>query len=126
MNKYYVEVLDHSTRWYCEPECWTLHRVEGPAIEYANGHGEWFRNGLRHNSNGPAITWADGDKWWYKHGQRHREDGPAFEGARGKRLWFLEDKCVSEEEHARLTAPAQEMTVAQIEAALGHKVKVVK
>ena len=39
-----------------------FHRVDGPAIEYANGTKSWYLNGKLHREDGPAIEWADGDK----------------------------------------------------------------
>ena len=33
-----------------------LHRVDGPAIEGANGSKHWFQWGERHREDGPAIT----------------------------------------------------------------------
>ena len=44
-----------------------LHRVEGPAVEYANGDMSWWLNGCRHRIGGPAIEW-DGNKRWFLHG----------------------------------------------------------
>ena len=42
-----------------------------------------------HREDGPAIEWADGLKEWYKNGKRHREDGPAIERANGKKeYWY--------------------------------------
>ena len=42
-----------------------LHRVDGPAIEYANGTKSWFIDGERHRIDGPAIEWEGGSKEWY-------------------------------------------------------------
>ena len=44
------------------------HREDGPAIEYADGHKEWFINGLLHRIDGPAIEFKSGAKhWWILH-----------------------------------------------------------
>jgi hypothetical protein len=44
-----------------------FHRVDGPAIEYADGLKYWYQNGLLHRLDGPAIEYPDGYKeWWYK------------------------------------------------------------
>ena len=45
------------------------HRLDGPAIEYANGSKEWYINGIRHREDGPAIEYSDGEKYWYYYGQ---------------------------------------------------------
>ena len=42
-----------------------LHRLDGPAIEYANGYKAWYVNDRLHRLDGPAIECADGGKWWY-------------------------------------------------------------
>ena len=65
-----------------------LHREDGPAVEYANGKKEWFKNGERHREDGPAIEHANGEKHWYKNGKFHREDGPAVEYANGAKCWY--------------------------------------
>ncbi len=74
-----------------------LHREEGPAIEYDNGHKKFFINGLLHNENGPAIEYADGSKSWYQNGLRHREDGPAFECITGDKEWYKNGKLHRED-----------------------------
>ncbi len=44
-----------------------LHRLDGPAMEWANGHKEWYKNGWIHRLGGPAIEHVDGRKeWWLK------------------------------------------------------------
>ena len=63
-----------------------------------DGTKEWYFNGTLHREDGPAIEWANGDKYWYLHGCRHREDGPAFECAGGYREWWLHDRFVHPEQ----------------------------
>ena len=125
MKKQYIKVTTSGTFFFSDKKCTILHRTDGPAIVRADGTKVWYQHGNLHRTDGPAIEHANGDKRWYINGKRHREDGPAIEWADGDRAWYLEGEAMSEEEHARCTA-AQEMTVAQIEAALGYKVKVVK
>jgi len=44
-----------------------LHRLDGPAIEWANGHKEWYKNGWIHRLGGPAVEHVDGRKeWWIR------------------------------------------------------------
>ena len=70
-----------------------LHCADGPAVEWANGHKDWYLNGKRHRADGPAIEWADGDKEWYLNGKRHGADGPAaVERANGHKEWYLNGK----------------------------------
>ena len=44
----------------------------------------------------------------------------------GSKYWYLNGKLLTQEEHQSATNPAKELTVAEIEKLLGHKVKVVK
>jgi hypothetical protein len=44
------------------------HRIDGPAIEYADGSKAWYVNGKLHRTDGPAIAYADGDKVWWVDG----------------------------------------------------------
>ena len=104
MQKYWVTVDDvGNIHWYKDAKRTILHRVGSPAVEWANGTKEWYMDNKWHRTDGPAIEWADGDKWW-----------------------FLNGKRITQEEHLRRTIPAQEMTVADIEAALGKRIKIVK
>ena len=66
-----------------------LHRVDGPAIEYADGDKSWYLNGKRHREDGPAIEYSYGTKVWYLNDKRHREDGPAIEYSNGNKSWYL-------------------------------------
>ena len=74
IKKYYVVVDERSTRWYKDAKCKVLHRENGPAVEWWNGHKEWWRNGQRHRIDGPAVEWADGIKEWYINGKELTED----------------------------------------------------
>ena len=45
METYTVKVHTNGDReWYQNGK---LHRVDGPAVEYANGHKEWWINGVQ-------------------------------------------------------------------------------
>src|SRR5271169_2260584 len=41
------------------------HRIDGPAVEWADGEKDWYVDNKRHRTDGPAIEWADGGKMWY-------------------------------------------------------------
>jgi hypothetical protein len=44
-----------------------FHRLDGPAVEYNNGHKEWYQNGKLHRLDGPAVEYVDGRKeWWIR------------------------------------------------------------
>ena len=80
---------DGAKEWYLNGK---LHRVDGPACEYANGNKSWFLNGKLHRVDGPACEDVDGDKVWYLNGNLHRVDGPAAEKANGDKQWWLNGK----------------------------------
>ena len=44
------------------------HRIDGPAIIYADGGSMWMANNKYHRLDGPAKTWANGDTDWYVDG----------------------------------------------------------
>ena len=66
---------DYGTFYFIEPGNWIdsdgypilekLHREDGPAIDNANGHEEWYRNGKPHREDGPAVEQPDGTKLWW-------------------------------------------------------------
>ena len=104
MQEYKVTVDEQGTiRWYQDD---LLHRLEGPAIEYANGSQGWYQNGQLHRLDGPAFEYADVTKYWYQEGKRHRLDGPACEYADGTKFWYIEGKELTEEEFLAKTKPA--------------------
>jgi len=59
-------------------------------------------------------------------GVRHRDDGPAVEWNSGYTEWYLNGEDYTEAEFLAKTQPTKELTVAQIEEILGHKIKIVK
>ena len=87
MQEYKVTVDTTGTIRFYKPNSNELHRIDGPAVEYANDDKSWYR-----------IT----PEYW------------------------IDGKQLSEEQFKKKTAPAKEMTIAEIEALLGHSVKIVK
>ena len=55
----------------------------------AAGTQVWFVNNRLHRLDGPAIIWANGDQAWWVNGQRHRLDGPAVICADGDQEWWV-------------------------------------
>lgn len=84
-----IEVNKEGTVFYKHPLTGKLHRLDGPAVEYADGDKAWYSNGWIHREDGPALEYADGDKEWWVNGKRHRLDGPAVEWHCGTKMWFL-------------------------------------
>lgn len=72
------------------------HNESGPAVEYSDGHREYWINGKLHRENGPAIERKNGDKYWYQFGKLHRLDGPAIETSDGNKRYYLKGKEISE------------------------------
>ena len=97
---YDVKLVEKDKTSYCKliDGVHKLHRLDGPAIEYANGNKEWFQNGKRHRLDGPAIEFCpgayfvDGHKEWYQNGKCHRLNGPAIEYANGDKYWYQNDQ----------------------------------
>ena len=71
----------------------------------SEGTKRWYQNGKLHRLDGPAGEWADGSKFWYQNGKRHRLDGPAIELACGEKCWYIEGKEYTEEEFNKITNP---------------------
>jgi len=72
MQEYKVKVNTAGTiEWYQNDK---LHRLDGPAIEYANGYKFWYQNDKLHRLDGPAVEYANGDKEWYIEGKELTEE----------------------------------------------------
>lgn len=58
----------------------------------------WYYNSKNelHRLDGPAIEWADGTKWWYQHDRWHRLDGPANEWVNGFKRWFIDGEEIGD------------------------------
>ena len=82
------------TTWWKDD---AMHRVDGPAIEFANGRTEWWYEGRLHREDGPAKEWPDGGEEWWNHGMQHRTDGPAVVNYDGSYEYWLNGKLVSDE-----------------------------
>jgi len=71
--KYRIEVDKWGTRRYFNSAN-QLHRIDGPAIEWAIGTKEWWQNGQRHRTVGPAVELPSGGKEWWINGKFLSED----------------------------------------------------
>jgi hypothetical protein len=125
MQEYTVRINSRGDRRWCKPGTNILHRLDGPAIEHADGTRQWWVDGKRHRLDGPAIEHTDGSREWYVDGKLHRLDGPAYEDADGTREWFIEGEKLTEQEFLARTQSAQEITIAEIEKRIGHRVKII-
>ena len=122
----YIKIDEDGNKFYYKNKRMTIeHRLDGPAIEWADGSKEWWVDGKRHRLDGPAVEWADGGKVWWVDGKLHRLDGPAVEYAGGYKAWWVDDKPLSEHEFNALSKPL-ELTLDQIAAKFGVDVKNLK
>jgi len=63
------------------------------------GTKRWYNDNIKlHRLDGPAVIWADSDREWYVNGQLHREDGPAREWSNGRRSYYINDQLLTEDE----------------------------
>ena len=114
------------------------HREDGPAATQGSFE-EWFLNGKYHRVGGPAIIEGKYQAW-YQNNKMHREDGPAvIDGTRHG--WYLNGVKYEEKDYWKKVNKPKEMTItyltgylgrnpkemtqAEIEKAIGHKVKIV-
>ena len=64
----YVDVKTHGKYYYKDRGMTILHRLDGPAVEWADGSKAWWVDGKRHRLDGPAYEYADGHKSWWVDG----------------------------------------------------------
>jgi hypothetical protein len=57
--------------WYHKGK---LHRTDGLAVEYTDGHRLWYQNDQLHRTTGPAVEHANGDYSWYSNGRKYDFD----------------------------------------------------
>ena len=65
---------------------------------WPNGYKAWLVEGKLHRLDGPACEYANGSKYWCIEGKYHRKDGPACEWADGSKEWYIEGKELTFEE----------------------------
>ena len=89
-----------------------LHRIDGPAVEYANGDKAWHLDGKLHRVGGPAIEYRSGSKEWFLYGNLHRIDGPAMDRVDGSKHWCIDGKSYFEEEFDQLIKEIKDLPLA--------------
>jgi len=126
MKEQFIHVDEAGDKfYYSDREMYTLHREDGPAVEWVNGAKEWWVDDKRHRKDGPAVEHTNGGKSWYINGKRHREDGPAIERASGDKEWWINDKRLTEDEFNARMNPV-ELTLEDIAAKFGVSVDQLK
>jgi len=102
---YTVKSTTNKTQWFNERG--KLHRLDGPAVEWAYGSKYWFQEGKLHRLDGPAFEGASGTKSWWQNDQLHRIDGPAVERADGDKEWYIQGEELTEPEFLARTQPRE-------------------
>jgi hypothetical protein len=104
MTPQYILISEYGNKYYYKDKQMKIrHREDGPAIEYSDGHKEWYINGERHRTDGPAVEYTDGDK-----------------------SWFINDEYLTEAEFNLRTTPEIVLTLDEIAAKLGISVNRLK
>lgn len=85
LNNYAFREDEDGNKYWCRemfPNSGLMeyHRIDGPAVEYADGSEEWWLNGKFHREDGPAVVlkpgyseeeeFRKGLKRWFVHGKR--------------------------------------------------------
>ena len=111
---YTVKIDDEGNkRWYHKKK---LHRLDGPAAEYADGGKSWYHDGKLHRTDGPAIEYTDGSKAWHVDGKCHRTDGPSIEFTSGTKYWYLDGVQLTEAQwRMRVAKPNCEGKVVEVD-----------
>jgi hypothetical protein len=73
-------------------------------VTQPNGQQVWEVADILHRLDGPALEWADGTSFWYFDDELHRDDGPAIEWADGSREWHRQRAAAP---HRRARYPPQ-------------------
>ena len=63
------EINNFGSQFWYKQYSVALHREDGPAVIFKNGHTEWYKEGSLHREDGPAIIRTNGDKYWYIHNE---------------------------------------------------------
>ena len=75
-ERVYSITSNGNTIWYTGDR---IHRNNDlPAVEYANGDREWWKNGLIHRDNQPAIERVNGESEWWEHGKLKKSTKPVL------------------------------------------------
>lgn len=92
-----VHLADLATSGPCVPD-WEaghlylyarLYELVPPSRHQACTH--WYSNGLLHRVDGPAVEYASGAYEHHVDGLLHREDGPAVDDGHGSCAWYIDD-----------------------------------
>lgn len=60
--------------YYFDEGCASLHRVDGPAIEFKSGELHWYQFNEKHRVDGPAVVTEFIKQWWLNGKQFETEE----------------------------------------------------
>jgi hypothetical protein len=87
----------------------------------------WYKKSKLHRLGGPAVEYADGSKAWYQKGNLHRLDGPAVEYVNGYEIWYIDGEEYSQDEFDEITkTETKELIVEEVNSLLKYEVKKVR
>ena len=98
METYTVITDSLGTVRYYKPNTTILHRIDGPAVEWADGSKSYYVDDKLHRIDGIAVEYADGFKAYWVDDKLHRLDGPAVEYADGNKEYWVDGVYFPEDE----------------------------
>ncbi len=83
--------------FHSHPDCTAWPKL---TVDHAGNRIWRNKHGLYHKIDGPAIEHANGDTLWYQNSRLHRTDGPAIEEVNnnGYKEWWIKSIKLTEEE----------------------------
>jgi len=76
-NQYFIEIDNFGNKLWRNKDG-EFHRLDGPAVEFADGDKQWWIKGNLHRSDGPAIELGSYKAWW-KDGRKFPDKDSFFE-----------------------------------------------
>ena len=76
-NQYFIELDNFGNKLWRNKDG-KFHRLDGPAVEFADGDKQWWKKGNLHRLDGPAIEVGSYKAWW-KNGVKFPDKDSFFE-----------------------------------------------
>jgi len=76
-NQYFIELDNFGNKLWRNKDG-KFHRLDGPAVEFADGDKQWWKKGNLHRLDGPAIEVGSYKAWW-KNGVKFTDKDTFFE-----------------------------------------------
>jgi len=62
-NQYFIEIDNFGNKFWRNKDG-EFHRLDRPAVEFADGDKQWWKKGNLHRTDGPAIELGSYKAWW--------------------------------------------------------------